>query len=82
MDPYAANLETVSSDDTIGLYLKEMSSVPLLSVAEELDLAKRIETGDMAEELVIELNGSTPPEEKERLNFEIEDGGTSPCPSD
>ena len=27
MDPFAANLETISSDDTIGLYLKEMSSV-------------------------------------------------------
>ncbi|MAT40855.1 MAG: RNA polymerase subunit sigma [Anaerolineaceae bacterium] len=74
MDPYAANLETISSDDTIGLYLKEMSSVPLLSVEEELDLAKRIEIGDMAKQLIDELNGNTPPEEKERLNFEIEDG--------
>jgi RNA polymerase primary sigma factor len=74
MDPYAANLETISSDDTIGLYLKEMSSVPLLSVEEELDLAKRIEIGDMAKQLMDELNGNTPPEEKERLNFEIEDG--------
>ena len=75
MDPYAANLETISSDDTIGLYLKEMSSVPLLSVAEELDLARRIETGRMAEDLMIELNGHTPPEERERLESEKEDGG-------
>ncbi len=74
MDPYAANLETISSDDTIGLYLKEMSSVPLLSVQEELDLAKRIEIGDMAKQLLAELNGSTPPEEKERLKVEMEDG--------
>jgi RNA polymerase primary sigma factor len=51
-----------------------MSSVPLLSVEEELDLAKRIEIGDMAKQLMDELNGNTPPEEKERLNFEIEDG--------
>ena len=75
MDPYASNLETISSDDTIGLYLKEMSSVPLLSVEEELDLARRIETGRMAEDLLLELNGSTPPHERERLDGEVDDGG-------
>ncbi len=74
MDPYSANLETISSDDTIGLYLKEMSSVPLLSVQEELDLARRIETGRMATHLLIELNGHTPHEEYERLNEEVESG--------
>lgn len=74
MDPYAANLETVNSDDTIGLYLKEMSSVPLLSVEEELSLARRIEIGRMAEGLLCELNGQTPPEEHERLQAELEDG--------
>ncbi len=74
MDPYAANLETINSDDTIGLYLKEMSSVPLLSVEEELDLAKKIEIGDMAKLLLDELNGQAPDEEKERLALEIEDG--------
>lgn len=40
-----SNLETISSDDTIGLYLKEMSRVPLLSVDEEMSIAKRIELG-------------------------------------
>lgn len=74
MDPYSANLETISSDDTIGLYLKEMSSVPLLSVQEELDLAKRIETGRLSAQLLIELNGHTPHEEFERLNEEVESG--------
>lgn len=74
MDPYSANLETISSDDTIGLYLKEMSSVPLLSVQEELDLARRIETGRMAAQLLIELNGHTPHEEYERLNEEVDSG--------
>lgn len=74
MDPYSANLETISSDDTIGLYLKEMSSVPLLSVQEELDLAKRIETGRMSAGLLAELNGHTPHDEFERLNEEIESG--------
>lgn len=40
-----SNLETISSDDTIGLYLKEMSRVPLLSVEEEMSIAERIERG-------------------------------------
>ncbi|HEY9122530.1 MAG TPA: sigma-70 family RNA polymerase sigma factor [Brevefilum sp.] len=74
MDPYSANLETISSDDTIGLYLKEMSSVPLLSVQEELDLARRIENGKMADDLLRELNGKTPPPEIERLQEEVTDG--------
>ena len=74
MDPYSANLETISSDDTIGLYLKEMSSVPLLSVQEELDLARRIETGKMADDLLRELNGKTAHTEIERLQEEVTDG--------
>jgi RNA polymerase primary sigma factor len=46
-------LEHVGSDDTVGLYLKEMSSVPLLSLEEEQTLAKRIEAGRSA---IIRLN--------------------------
>jgi len=40
-----SNLENISSDDTIGLYLKEMSRVPLLSMEEEMEIARRIEMG-------------------------------------
>ncbi|HAF49119.1 MAG TPA: RNA polymerase subunit sigma, partial [Anaerolineaceae bacterium] len=43
-----ASLEQVSTDDTVGLYLKEMSLVPLLSLEEEQSLAKRIEAGRAA----------------------------------
>jgi RNA polymerase primary sigma factor len=42
------DLTRISSDDTVGLYLKEMSRVPLLSSEEELELAKRIEQGRAA----------------------------------
>lgn len=37
--------EAFSSDDTIGLYLKEMARVPLLSQEDELAIAHRIEVG-------------------------------------
>lgn len=40
-----SNLENISSDDTIGLYLKEMSRVPLLNLDEEMSIARRIELG-------------------------------------
>ncbi len=47
VDPFM-DLTRISSDDTVGLYLKEMSRVPLLNVDEELDLAKRIERGKLS----------------------------------
>ncbi len=69
-----SNLESISSDDTIGLYLKEMSRVPLLKVAEELDLAKRIETGRAARQELDRSNGSTPEDLRRELEIAIEDG--------
>jgi RNA polymerase primary sigma factor len=42
------NLEHIAADDTVGLYLKEMSRVPLLSIEEEIDLARRIDKADQA----------------------------------
>ncbi len=36
----------VAMDDPVRMYLKEIGKVPLLSGDEEMDLAKRIETGD------------------------------------
>jgi RNA polymerase primary sigma factor len=47
MNPYT-DLSPISSDDTIGLYLKEMARVALLSVEEEISLARRIELGRSA----------------------------------
>jgi len=40
--------EEVNADDTTSLYLKEMARVPLLTPSEELELAKRLESGRRA----------------------------------
>ena len=73
MDSFS-NLENISSDDTIGLYLKEMSRVPLLSINEELDIAKRIESGRSSKKELDRSNGSCPADRKLLLQSLVEDG--------
>jgi RNA polymerase primary sigma factor len=73
MDPYS-NLEPISSDDTISLYLKEMSRVPLLNVEEEQSLAKRIESGRAAKKEMDRKNGSCPKKKRVVLEDSVEDG--------
>jgi len=60
--------------DSIGLYLKEMSRVPLLSYIEEVDLARRIERSNEAAEKFEKLNSRSPRAEKEALVIMIDDG--------
>jgi len=50
------DLTGISSDDTVGLYLKEMARVPLLTIEEEVRLAKQFENGNRAE-LALRNNG-------------------------
>ena len=73
-DPYSANLISVSSDDTIGLYLREMSCVPLLSLEEEQDLAKRIERGRASRCELDRSNGRTPIRRRRELEQISADG--------
>jgi len=69
LDDYLANIDT---DDTIGLYLKEVSRVPLLTAVQEVELAQRIERGRMAREEL--AKGSAGARRRIELRRLIEDG--------
>jgi RNA polymerase primary sigma factor len=72
-DPQA-DLDRVGSDDTVGLYLKEMSRVPLLHIDEEVDLAQKIESGRQSKCELIKSNGRTGVNRRRDLESSIQDG--------
>lgn len=67
-------LEQVKSDDTVGLYLKEMSRVPLLTLEEEQFLAKRIEAGRAAKMEHVNPGGDLSAGRRDQLKMLIKDG--------
>ena len=73
MDPYVG-ISHISSDDTISLYLREMSRVPLLSSEEERSLAIRIEKGDEAKITLGQLDGNATIQQKEELQELVDSG--------
>ena len=69
LDDHLANIDP---SDTIGLYLKEVSQVPLLTATEEVELAQRIEHGRTAREEL--ARGKVSPRRRIELRQFIEDG--------
>ena len=66
------DLANIDTDDTIGLYLKEVSRVPLLTAVEEVELAQRIERGRLSREELARGNVSI--RRRQELRRLIEDG--------
>jgi RNA polymerase primary sigma factor len=65
-------LAGISTDDLVGLYIKDAAQVPLLSKQEEVELAQRIERGRMAQsEMAL---GKVGVKRQQELRALIEDG--------
>ena len=64
-----------SGDDSVGMYLKEMSRVPLLKRDEEFELAIRIEDGRKAKMELLCSPGRKRSLERQRLEALVQDGG-------
>ncbi len=60
--------------DPVRMYLKEIGKVPLLTGAQEVSLAQRIERGLLASEEIAAANGNLAPEDKDRLAGTVTDG--------
>jgi RNA polymerase primary sigma factor len=66
-------LEAIEADDTVGLYLKEIGRVALLTAPQEVDLAQRMERGREAREQM--LSGEKiAAKDVERIELLIDDG--------
>jgi RNA polymerase primary sigma factor len=57
--PRDEDLLKAPTNDPVRMYLKEIGKVPLLTAAQEVDLAMRIEGGEFATELLGSIDGSS-----------------------
>ena len=65
--------EGQATDDSIALYLREMARVPLLTTAEEVSLAKRMERGEHAAARLKTSSATRTADSEARLRASVED---------
>lgn len=70
----AEDLSGLTGDDTVGMYLREMGRVPLLTAEEEAALAQQMELGRAAAAKLELEEESYNPEERERLETQMQKG--------
>lgn len=72
--PKAYELPIGEAIDSVGLYLKEMSSVPLLTMEQEVDLAKKIEAANKGSRKKKRMQGKMSPKLRKETEFVIDTG--------
>ncbi len=68
----------VSTSDPVRQYLHEIGQVPLLTLEEEVDLARRVEEGEKAMEKLAELTGLDVDTIREVIRAQVRHGGRVP----
>lgn len=66
--------QALDTDDVVGLYLKEAGRVPLLTAEEEVSLAKRMESAELASEQLEESEDDLPMDDVYTLRELVADG--------
>ena len=66
--------QALDSDDVVGLYLKEAGRVPVLTAAELVSLAKRMERAEIAKQQLEELEDQLPLDDVYTLREWVDDG--------
>ncbi len=72
--PKAYELPIGEAIDSVGLYLKEMSSVPLLTMEQEVDLAKKIEAAKKSSRKKKRIEGKMPDKLRREIDMSIDTG--------
>jgi RNA polymerase primary sigma factor len=67
-----ADINAVSADDPVGLYFRQMAQEPLLTADEEIDLAKRIESGRKARKTIEKNDAKLNVNERTDLRTQID----------